>query len=90
MKYIVFARPAQPGLPPLPVLFPSPAVHADVARLFQSDGWQPVSAGFFDLTTGEAFGRSESLALGSIDGDASIIAVLGASTARIARANPPS
>jgi hypothetical protein len=74
MKYIIFEK-ASGGVP-LPVLFPAPATHADVALLFAPGGYRPVHAGYVEAEIGAVMHRSESLGLEPGERDARTIDVM--------------
>lgn len=65
LKYVMFNT----SVGKLPVIFPDVIMHSDMARAVRlalrnvSDECEPVSAGFINMSTGECYGKSESLKL---------------------------
>lgn len=79
MKYIMFEVTSGTITKKLPIVFPDDLIHQWVARSLlpmlrmQYDNAKPISAGSFNMLSGETFGDSETLKLKADKEDGDII-----------------
>lgn len=82
MKYIMFDLPG--ASLPAPIFFSAPQTHVQIAAVFETCGWKPVSAGYYDPMTGKCFSESLTIALKPGPQDEKIIRCMVGATLRTA------